>query len=208
MRIIAGSLRGRSIHAPRGRIARPMRDQVREALFQQLGDAVQGARVLDVFSGSGSLGLEALSRGASWVCFCEKAAACRKVIARNLSELELTDRARVAAVDLARGLDFLDGEAPCEVVVMDPPFDLLRRPPGPGQVDVRALLAAMARSSSIACGAAIAFETPSRSFRIDGELAAWGLELEHRREYGSTALWLVRKPAGPAAPPTGSPRDR
>src|SRR5271167_833770 len=132
MRIIGGEARGSSIEAPPGTIARPMRDQVRTALFNILGP-IEGLSALDLFAGSGSLGLEAISRGARTCVFVEKAAVCLATIEKNAKHLHFEERAVIRKADLARGLAGLvaAGLAPFALVLMDPPFPLLRRPPGP-----------------------------------------------------------------------------
>lgn len=193
MKIIGGSLRGREIVVPQGLVARPMRNQVREALFHTIADHVPGAVGMDLFAGSGSLGLEALSRGAKAMYFCEKAKPCLAALKRNFRELEVTDRAHLKRIDLARGFDPLYEFGPFDLVLMDPPFDLLRRPPGPGFVDTRKILAEFGSSDLLKKTALIAFEAPARTFRVEPELAGWGLSLEMRREYGSTSLWILKK---------------
>jgi 16S rRNA (guanine966-N2)-methyltransferase len=90
MRIIAGEHRGRRIEAPPGDSTRPMLDRVRESLFSTLGNLVDDARVLDLFSGGGSLGLEALSRGASYARLVEREASAYATLKRNVSELGYT----------------------------------------------------------------------------------------------------------------------
>ena len=86
MRVVAGEFGGRRLRAPRGAGTRPTADRVREALFSMLGD-VSGARVLDLYAGSGALGIEALSRGAASAVFVERDAQAAATIRRNLDEL-------------------------------------------------------------------------------------------------------------------------
>ncbi len=178
-------------------IARPMRDQVRTALFNILGKGLlEGANVADLFAGSGSLGLEAISRGASRAVFVETAAPCLRTIEKNLERLGFEERAVVRRYDLARGvLGLLQaGLAPFDLVLMDPPFPLLRRPPAPGEADVRAILREMGTLEGfLSPHARIALETPAESFRIEGELPGMKLSLVLRREYGSTALLVLGK---------------
>src|ERR1700689_1508316 len=88
MRVIAGRLGGRRLKAPSGTVTRPTSDRVREALFSMLGN-VQGANVLDVFAGTGALGIEALSRGASGVVFVERHAGALRALRDNLRALEI-----------------------------------------------------------------------------------------------------------------------
>ena len=193
MKIIGGSLRGREIVVPQGLVARPMRNQVREALFQSIAERLPNCVGMDLFAGSGSLGLEAISRGAGTIYFCEKARPCLTALKRNFEDLGVKDRAKLKRVDLARGLDPLYEHGPFDLVLMDPPFDLLRRPPRSGHVDVRKILAELGSSDLLKKTGLIAFEAPARTFRIEPELKDWGLFLDLRREYGSTSLWLLKK---------------
>src|SRR5262245_65361412 len=91
VRVIAGELRGRRLRAPEGERTRPMLDRVREALFDTLRPWIEGAFVLDLFAGSGALGIEALSRGARRVRFVERAAGACRCLEANVSELGLDD---------------------------------------------------------------------------------------------------------------------
>ena len=105
MRVVAGEYGGRRLQAPRGRDTRPTADRVREALFSILGD-VRGARVLDLFAGSGALGIEALSRGAESAVFVERDHAAVAAIRRNLDAIGVARGARSAGSDV---LGFLGG---------------------------------------------------------------------------------------------------
>ncbi len=124
MRIIAGSRKGARIFAPRGRETRPTGDRVREAAFNLIGP-VDGARVLDLFAGSGAMGLEALSRGAEHVTFVEADRAAAETIERNLGKLDL----RGAVLVRADALRALAGEAAAgrryDLVLVDPPYRML-----------------------------------------------------------------------------------
>jgi 16S rRNA (guanine966-N2)-methyltransferase len=193
VKIIGGSLRGREISVPRGLVARPMRNQVREALFQSICEHIPGCLGMDLFAGSGSLGLEAISRGAKAIFFCEKAKACLNTLSRNFKELGVESQAHLKRVDLAKGLNALYEFGPFDLVLMDPPFELLRRPPGSQRADVRKILSELGSTSILKDTGLIAFEAPARTFRVESELNDWGLTLQMRREYGTTSLWLLRK---------------
>ena len=120
MRVIAGELRGRRLVAPPGEATRPTADRVREALFSILGD-VSGLRVLDLYAGSGALGIEALSRGAAAATFVDSSRTAVEAIRRNLSELGLD-----AAVRRQDALAYLAAAAagdPYDLVFADPPYD-------------------------------------------------------------------------------------
>jgi len=120
LRIIGGAWRGRRLRFAASEGIRPTPDRVRETLFNWLGGRVRGARCLDLFAGSGALGLEALSRGAAAVQFVERDAQA----ARKLSQLLVEWGARAAAVRRADALRFLEGAAqPFDVIFLDPPFD-------------------------------------------------------------------------------------
>jgi 16S rRNA (guanine966-N2)-methyltransferase len=122
VRVIAGILGGRRLKAPRGRDTRPTSDRVRESLFMAL-EPLQGWRVVDLFAGSGALGIEALSRGAARADFVEREAAARRVIEENLEALGLAGCARIWALDLPRGLGRLRGELlQADLVLADPPY--------------------------------------------------------------------------------------
>jgi 16S rRNA (guanine966-N2)-methyltransferase len=119
LRIIGGTWRGRKLRFPAGAAIRPTPDRVRETLFNWLGAAVRGARCLDLFAGSGALGLEALSRGAAHVTFIERDATAARELRMRLLEWQAVD----AYVERTDALRYLAGEArPFDIVFLDPPF--------------------------------------------------------------------------------------
>jgi 16S rRNA (guanine966-N2)-methyltransferase len=126
MRVIAGMYGGRTLRAPPGAATRPTSDRVREALFSILGGHVQGARVLDLFAGSGALGIEALSRGAENATFVDAAPAAIKAVRANLGALRAT--AEVRDLDALRFLGAASsGGAQYDLVFLDPPYRLADR---------------------------------------------------------------------------------
>ena len=122
MRIIAGSRKGHTIHAPRGRDTRPTSDRVRENVYNILGP-VDGAAVLDLYAGSGAMGLEALSRGAARAVFVERDAEAVRAIERNLDKLRLSatvlrqDAVTALAAEVGSGRKY-------DLVLVDPPYDV------------------------------------------------------------------------------------
>jgi len=120
VRVVAGDLRGRRLVAPRGSVTRPTADRVREALFSILGD-VSGARVLDLYAGSGALGIEALSRGAAEATFVDSSEPAVNTIRQNLSNLGI--EASVHRRDALTWLAGAAGGAPFDLVFADPPYD-------------------------------------------------------------------------------------
>jgi 16S rRNA (guanine966-N2)-methyltransferase len=121
VRIVGGHLGGRVLRAPGGAATRPTSEKVREAVFNILGP-VAGAPVLDLFAGTGALGLEALSRGASHVTFVDSARAAVAAIRGNLRELGLDDRATVIAGDAVTTAARHAPAAPWRLVFVDPPY--------------------------------------------------------------------------------------
>jgi 16S rRNA (guanine966-N2)-methyltransferase len=125
LRVVAGEFKGRRLVAPRGARTRPTADKVREALFSMLGD-VEGARVLDLYAGSGALGIEALSRGAASAVFVERDPRAVAAIERNLEPLDV--EATVARADASRWLARDEGRY--DLVFCDPPYDVASRQAG------------------------------------------------------------------------------
>jgi 16S rRNA (guanine966-N2)-methyltransferase len=123
VRIIAGEFGGRRLVAPKGVIARPTQDRVREAWFSILGDAVEGARVLDLFAGSGALGLESLSRGAASALFVEKARSSLEALEKNVAALGVAGQVKVVKGDAMKHAEGLLPGA-FDLVFADPPYDL------------------------------------------------------------------------------------
>jgi 16S rRNA (guanine(966)-N(2))-methyltransferase RsmD len=124
VRVIAGSRKGHTISAPRGRDTRPTSDRVRENVFNLVGP-LEDARVLDLFAGSGALGIEALSRGAASVVFVERNGDAVRTIERNLDRLRLTG-ARVVHGDVVRTIaQEATAGAKYDLVLVDPPYGML-----------------------------------------------------------------------------------
>ena len=123
MRIISGALKGRRLHTPKGSETRPTSDRLRESIFNILihrwPELLAGARVADIFAGSGAMGIEALSRGADYAVFVEKHSAGRKLVSSNLEGLDIAMKAQVIEGD-ARRLPPVD--KPFDLIFMDPPY--------------------------------------------------------------------------------------
>ena len=197
-RIVAGRAGGRRLATPRGSATRPTSDRVREAVFSALEarlGGLDGLRVLDLYAGTGALGLEAWSRGADAVTLVEHDRRTAALVARNAREVGC----RVADVRTGTVASVLAGPPPAEpfdVVLSDPPYDV----PG-ARVD--ADLAALA-DGWLADGAVLVVE---RSSRTDGPAWPAGYEPGRSRRYGETTLWWASwyRPGTAAAPADGTP---
>jgi 16S rRNA (guanine(966)-N(2))-methyltransferase RsmD len=206
MRITGGTLRSRQLQAPRGQSTRPTSDRVREALFGILGSAgaVVGARVLDLYAGTGALALEALSRGAAQATLVESSREALTVLRTNVSSLGQQGRAQIVSSDVrayvARGARLRKETEKAErfdLVLADPPWALVDEggAGGPGGV-----IASLAQSGALADHALVVLEHAARSVPPEIE----GLTRTETRRYGDTALTFYK--TGILAAPLEDPR--
>jgi 16S rRNA (guanine(966)-N(2))-methyltransferase RsmD len=185
MRVIAGSAKGRKLESVPGTSTRPITDRVKEALFNILGASIEGARFLDLFAGTGAVGIEALSRGAARAVFCERDRLALRTIGHNLQATGLADQARVVAGDAFR---FLRNPG-------DERFDFVYiAPPQYKGIWIRALQAVDEGDVLAPGGIAIVQIHPKE--RQDVPLRR--LRLFDERRYGSTLLLFYRLEEGEA----------
>lgn len=124
MRVISGSLRGRRIKPVPGKNTRPTLDKVKESVFNILGQFFDGGRCLDLFSGSGNLGIEAISRGVNTCVFVERSFPAYKVIKENINNLNLENNSEVYNMDAFKALDYLQKKGDkFDYVFLDPPYN-------------------------------------------------------------------------------------
>jgi len=184
MRVIAGRLGGRRLKAPRGRATRPTSDRVREAIFAMLAD-VEGARVLDLFAGTGALGIEALSRGAAHAVFVERDARALAALRENLAALELgPDAAEVRRVEALAALrSARSAKETYDLLFIDPPY-VRARLPEPDRLgrELPVLLAPL-----LGPGARIVVESDRRA------PLALAVEVERQKRYGDTSITIHRQ---------------
>lgn len=177
MRVIAGTAGGRRLQGPEGDETRPMMDRVKEALFSSLGAAVVDADVLDLYAGSGALGIEALSRGAASATFVERGRAALKALQANLDATGF--EGRVVASDVGA---FLAGAGPeFHLVFVDPPYRL-------SLALVEEVLAAAA--ALLANGGVMVVH---RRAGEQSPVAPVSTSLVDDRRYGDTQLWVYGK---------------
>jgi len=179
VRVVAGRLRGRRILAPPTPRTRPTTDRVREATFNALASmgAIEGASVVDLFAGSGALGIEALSRGAASAVFVERDAAAVSVLRENLATLGLTDSARVVVGD---ALVALRSITDATLVVADPPYGF------DGWRDLLALVATHLPSARL-----VVAESEGELDPEGGDLEGW--ECVRAKRYGRTHVTILRR---------------
>lgn len=192
MRVTAGTLRGRRLATCGGRATRPTSSRVREAVFNLLRDRVEGARVLDLFAGSGALGIEGLSRGAAQAFFVDSSVAARRVIRQNLGALELGSRGRVLGGATKKAIRSLsDAGEQFDVVLVDPPY---------GRGVTEQTLEAIAAGNIVADHGVVVVECGKRESLGD----RYGcLRLRTTRLYGDTRILLFEV----LSPASGEPLE-
>lgn len=180
MRIIAGEFKGRLLEAPTGRTTRPTSARARGALFEILGPLLEGAHVADLFAGTGALGLESLSRGASKVDFYESSRQAQAVLRKNIATLGVGSRTRVLTTPLPESL--VRGP-PYDIVVVDPPWR---------EGHELRIARRLVTQQRLATSGVLVIECP-RSEALETALwAELGLTLDDRRNYGDTELRFYR----------------
>lgn len=180
LRIIAGAWRGRAIAVLPGDVIRPTSDRVREALFNKLAHAFKGfrfpgARIVDVFAGTGALGLEALSRGAAQAVFFDRNRDAVELIKSNSAKLGAEDRALIMNAD---GAHLPRAVSACDLAFLDPPYS---------EGLIAPALAGLAIQGWLKPGALVSVETDAGEVAPDSH----GYTLLDRRDYGRTAITIL-----------------
>ncbi len=192
MRIVGGRLKGRPLHAPDSRAIRPTSERLRESIFDILAHrhgAVEGARVVDLFAGSGALAIEALSRGADFALFVDNGLEARALLRANVEALALGGVTRIWRADATR-LGKAPAGAPFTLAFLDPPYDKGLATPA---------LAALRDGGWLAPGALVVVEEAEKA-----EIAApRGFDVEDERTYGDTKIVFLRLERNARASPSG-----
>ena len=186
IRIVAGSVKGRKLLVPRDADVRPTLNRIREPMFTILGESLAGCSVLDLFAGSGALGLEALSRGARHAVFVEANPICLRAIRENLNRCGFCDGVHVLKATLPRDFQKVKKVIPhrVDVVFLDPPYNAV------GKTD---LLEALQHFSLLKENARIVFE----HFYNDASITVPAdFFLEDQRRYGDTGLTFIEYKPG------------
>ncbi len=181
MRIVAGEFRSRVLQTLEGDNTRPTLDKVREAVFSRIGPYFEnGERVLDLFAGSGAIGLEALSRGAAEAVFVDKSFQAVRIIRKNIESLKVNDRCRVLNLDYGQALRLLKEEKQCfDLIYLDPPYRLQA---------ISGIIKQVSADELIAKGGIIVAETLKEE---EIEIPE-GFEREKEAFYGITKITYIR----------------
>lgn len=177
MRIIAGKYKGQTLFSPKGEAVRPTSEQLRGALFNICGNRIEGASFLDLFAGSGAIGLEALSRGAAQVVFVEKDFLALQTIKKNIAKLGCERDCKILAIDAKAALKRL--KHPFDLIYIDPPYLYTHK-------NCMELLQTIDDSSLLGPEGLLFLERAYKKEEEDGTFAH--LMLKDKRTFGSTVL--------------------
>jgi len=184
LRVITGKAKGHQLKVPKGSIVRPATDLVRGAIFSILENTTSNwEQVLDLFSGSGALGIEALSRGAGWVDFVDREPRCCDIIRQNLEKTKLGAQAHVYCCSVAKALSFLDKEY--SIILMDPPYS---------KPSIGSLITQLANSKLVGTNSTVVV-THSPHSPLNSAYAS--LNLIKERRHGDSCIAIYRKEVKP-----------
>ncbi len=187
MRIIAGEFRGRNILAPQSDTTRPITDRAKQSLFDILAPTIEGACVYDCFGGTGSMGLESLSRGCERAVFFERDRSAIGLLRQNIGALKVGERSQIVTVDIFRHFAVTPkAPHPAAVVFLDPPYRFLRE-----KAEELKRLSAILASGHLTGEGIVVFRHD-----VHDALSLDGLECFDRREYGDMAIEFLRPVAG------------
>jgi 16S rRNA (guanine966-N2)-methyltransferase len=177
IRVVGGELKGRKLVTVAGKETRPTSDRVRESIFNILGDTVRGACVLDLYAGTGAMGIEALSRGAKWVFFAEDHKAALAALAKNIEKCSLVNRTRTIKWNILDNLNIFQAHEPAfDLVFIDPPYN---------KNMIQPTLFHLALSRCLVNGARLAIEHSPREPIPENRPE---FEMARQRRYGKTLV--------------------
>ncbi len=182
MKIISGDLKGRRLINPEGTMVRPTGSRVKEALFSIIGDLIVGATFVDIFCGTGNIGIEAISRGAGCSIFIERNPKVAEMLRRNIKTLGLLDRSQIMTLDALKAIKALgkQGQA-ADIVFLDPPYAYNR---------VSEIIFAVSASDLVGAGGMVIWQ---HSTKTNPEATYGDLNKDTTRVYGDTAITFFSK---------------
>jgi 16S rRNA (guanine(966)-N(2))-methyltransferase RsmD len=182
MKIISGDLKGRRLINPEGTMVRPTGSRVKEALFSIIGDMIDGATFVDIFCGTGNIGIEAISRGAGRSIFIERNPKVAEILRRNIKTLGLMDRSQIVTLDALKAIKVLaKQEQVADIVFLDPPYAYNR---------VSEIIFAVSANDLVGTGGMLIWQ---HSTKTNPEAAYGGLRRDTTRVYGDTAITFFSK---------------
>ena len=180
MRVISGEYRGRRLKALEGNNTRPTTDKVKESIYNMIGPYFDGGRVLDLFAGSGALGIEALSRGMNQAVFVDRHFGAIKIIKQNIALIRAENKSHVLKMDANQAIDYLKNDQAFDLILLDPPY---------ATQEIEEQLEHLYQAKLIAEGAIIVCETDA-SIHLKEQIAS--LVQTKRVVYGHTAVTIYR----------------
>lgn len=178
MRIIAGSARGHRLKSLEGMNTRPTQDRVKESVFNIIMNYISERKVLDLFSGTGNLGIEAISRGASHALMVDKNPSCVKIITDNLIHTKLEDRAKVVCEDVILAIRRLKGQK-FDLIFMDPPYS---------KGHIQPTIDAIFENNILACSGIIVVERSKTDEMTQSQI----YQIVREQTYGDTVVSFIK----------------
>jgi 16S rRNA (guanine966-N2)-methyltransferase len=181
MRIIAGNLKGKKLFSPNGENTRPTTDRVKEGIFSAIQFDVEGKRVLDLFSGSGQMALEAISRGAEFAVLCDYNSEAIRTIKKNIDHTKTAEKTKIISFDFEKTLEVIKNDAPFGLVFLDPPYatDYMLK-----ALNILCNQSYLTDDAMIICEIEKTTELPN---------TIGNFEIKKRYKYGSTHIVLFKK---------------
>lgn len=183
MKIITGTAKGMNLETLEGEATRPTSQRVKEAVFSMLQFDIEGARVLDLFAGSGQLGLEALSRGAQKAAFSDSSRDATEIIIKNAKKSRLFDRCRISTCDYAQMIRGIAGKEQFDIIFIDPPYK---------NECISDVLEKLYKANAIAPGAFIVCESGSYDIFQGNEELKSHFEIQKQAKYSITYITVLR----------------
>ena len=183
MKIITGTAKGMNLETLEGEATRPTSQRVKEAVFSMLQFDIEGARVLDLFAGSGQLGLEALSRGASKATFSDSSREASEIVIKNAKKSRLFDKCRISTCDYSQMIRGIAGKEQFDIIFIDPPYK---------NECIKDVLEKLYQANAIAPGSFIVCESGNEDIFQGNEELKSHFEIQKQARYSITYITVLR----------------